>query len=202
MKKKIGLGLILLAIMMLAFYFVYLTGLEQKNDNDVLNYIDNTRIQEQKVDEEIKRQEVEENPKSSYQINYTAVLEIPKIHLKRGVVNNTKNFNSINYAISVDNSSNYPDVKGNFVLYAHSGNSPIGYFSRLIDININDDIYVYFNGIKYHYSIFEKYDIEKNGKAKVLSSKDSNYITLITCNQKRKGYQLVLVGKLVNQINY
>ena len=44
--------------------------------------------------------------------------------------------------------------------------------------------------------------IEKTGKANVLSSNENKYITLITCNQKRKGYQVVLVGKLVEQNNY
>ena len=135
-------------------------------------------------------------------IKYTAVLEIPSINLKRGVVDSTKNFNSINYAISVDKHSNYPNKVGNFILYAHSGNSNISYFKKLIDVEINDNVFVYYEGIKYNYKIFSKYNIEKIGKVNVLSSSENKYITLITCNQKRKGYQVVLVGKLVEQNNY
>lgn len=122
--------------------------------------------------------------------------------MKKGVVDSTENFKSINYAISVDKNSNYPNEKGNFILYAHSGNSYIAYFRNLNKVNINDDVYVYFNGVKYHYIIYDKYDIEKSGKAKVITSKNDNFITLITCNQDRKGYQVVVVGKLLEQENY
>ena len=61
---------------------------------------------------------------------------------------------------------------------------------------------VYFNGIKYHYVIFDKYDIEKTGKAVFKRPINDNYITLITCNQNRKGYQIVLTGKLINTESY
>lgn len=200
MRQKIGIGLVLLGIMTIAFYFVYQKGLEVKNNNEVENYIENTKIQEEvEVPTEEPKEEIN---KKNYEINYTAVLEIPSINLKRGVVDNTKGFRSINYAISVDRSSNYPNEMGNFILYAHSGSSTIGYFNKLTNVSLNDDIYVYYNGTKYHYTIYDKYDIEKTGKAKVITAKDKKYITLITCNQKRKGYQIVIIGKLVEESSY
>lgn len=200
MRKKIGIGLVLLGVITMVFYFVYQKGLEIKNDNEVENYIENTKIQEE-VEVPIEETKEENNTKS-YEINYTAVLEIPSINLKRGVVDNTNGFRSINYAISVDISSNYPDKMGNFILYAHSGNSTIGYFNKLTSVNLNDDVYVYYNGTKYHYTIYDKYDIEKTGKAKVITAKDKKYITLITCNQQRKGYQIVLIGNLIDSTTY
>ena len=200
MRKKIGIGLVLLGIMTIAFYFVYQKDLEVKNDNEVEIYIENTKIQEEvEVPTEEPKEEI--NNKNSA-INYTAVLEIPSINLKRGVVDNTKGFKSINYAISVDNSSNYPNNNGNFILYSHSGNSNIAFFNKLYKLEINDDIYVYYNGVKYHYRIFNKYDIEKTGKAKIINLKDNKYITLITCNQNKKRYQIVIEGKLVDESNY
>lgn len=200
MRKKIGIGLVLLGIMVIAFYFVYQKGLEVKNDNEVEIYIEKTKIQEEvEVPTEDAKEEMNNK---NYSINYTAVLEIPSINLKRGVVDNTKDFKSINYAISVDNSSNYPNNKGNFILYSHSGNSNIAFFNKLYKLEINDDIYVYYNGVKYHYRIFNKYDIEKTGKAKIINLKDNKYITLITCNQNKKGYQIVIEGKLVDESNY
>lgn len=200
MRKKIGIGLVLLGIMIIAFYFVYQKGLEVKNDNAVEIYIENTKIQEEV---EVPTEEpIEEIDNKNYAINYTAVLEIPSINLKRGVVDNTKGFKSINYAISVDNSSNYPNNNGNFILYSHSGNSNIAFFNKLYKLEINDDVYVYYNGMKYHYRIFNKYDIEKTGKAKIINLKDNKYITLITCNQNKKGYQIVIEGKLVDESNY
>ena len=203
--KKIGKILILIGIMIFAFYYIYNKSLENKNNHDVEKYIETTSIIDNSDVEDEEITEVEETPvkeESKFDIQYTAVLEIPKISLKRGVVDNTKNFNSIRYAISVDNSSQYPNENGNFILYSHSGNSNIAFFSKLNQVEKNDDIYVYYNGITYHYRVVKKYDIEKTGKAKVINSSESKYITLITCNQNRRGYQIVIEGKIVDEINY
>ena len=48
----------------------------------------------------------ETSTSSKKQLEYTAVLEIPKIGLKRGVVNSTKNFNSINNCNNYNYKSN------------------------------------------------------------------------------------------------
>lgn len=140
--------------------------------------------------------------KKTNNIEYAAVLGIPIINLKRGIVNSTKNFKSINYAISVDNNGQYPNEKGNFILYSHSGNSNIAFFKALYKLEINDDIFVYYNGIKYHYSITNKYDMEKTGKVKVINLTNDEYITLITCNQRKEGYQIVIEGRLLDEIDY
>ena len=199
--KTIGKILILLSLSTLLYYKIYNYYYEKK-DVDVINsYIEETShiIEEENT---VVLLEETKNEIKKVDIKYTAVLEIPSINLKRGVVDSTKNFNSINYAISVDKHSNYPNKVGNFILYAHSGNSNISYFKKLIDVEINDNVFVYYEGIKYNYKIFSKYNIEKIGKVNVLSSSENKYITLITCNQKRKGYKVVLVGKLVEQNNY
>ncbi len=80
--------------------------------------------------------------------------------------------------------------------------SSIAFFRNLNKVKINDKVYVYYNGIKYEYEIFDKYDIEKTGEASVLVTNTERYITLITCNQSHKGYQVVLIGKQINKINY
>lgn len=205
--KKIGLILIIIGIAIIGFYMIYIKNLERNEKDNIDNYISDTSIvtdmelsQEQLAEENEETDKKEE--KKNITINYTAVLEIPSINLKRGVVDSTKNFSSINYAISVDKSSQYPNEYGNLIMYAHSGNSPIAYFKNLTKVNINDDVYVYFNGIKYQYVIYEKYDIKKTGKAVVKSSNNDKYITLITCNQSKEGYQTVLIGKILNEENY
>lgn len=96
---------------------------------------------------------VEKKENEKQKINYTVVIEIPSINLKQGVVDSTNNFNSINYAISVYKNSNYPDKEGNFVLYAHSGNSSISYFKNLNKVEINDVVYIYHNGVNIKYLI-------------------------------------------------
>lgn len=200
--KKIGWILLIIGIAIIGFYTIYIKSLENKENDNIEDYIKETSIIEEQEEQEIIEPIVEEKIKKKNTINYTAILEIPVISLKSGIVNSTKNFYSINYAISADRSSNYPNEYGNFILYAHSGNSSIAYFKHLSNMNIDDSVYVYFNGIKYHYVIFDKYDIEKTGKAVFKRPINDNYITLITCNQNRKGYQIVLTGKLINTESY
>lgn len=202
--KNIGKLLIIGAIMMIAFYFIYNIFSDKKVEGNINSYIEETSIVENEtVDNEVEEsnEEKKENKKQR-EINYTAILEIPSIELNRGVVDSTKNFHSINYSISVDKHSNYPNEKGNFILYAHSGNSGIAYFKNLNKVNNNDKVYVYFNGIKYEYIIVDKYNEEKDGKVKVLDTNIKNYITLITCDQADKNKQIILIGELINKKNY
>lgn len=199
--KRIGILLIIGAITMIAFYFVYQMSINKKVEEEVNNYIEETSIEE-KINIENGDDVVEENKTEQKEINYTAIIEIPKINLKRGVVDSTKNFSSINYAISIDKNSNYPNENGNFILYAHSGNSNIAYFRNLNKVNKNDSIYIYYSGVKYEYKITNKYTIEKTGTANVISSKDKKYLTLITCSQEQKNKQIILVGNLTNEKEY
>ena len=205
--KTIGKFLILSAILIIVSNYVYIYLNNNHNKQNVDKYIKETStiveneeiIQAEETNNEIKDENNKENNKT---INYTAILEIPSINLKQGVVNSTKNFNSINYAISVDKHSNYPDKEGNFILYAHSGNSSIAYFRNLNKVNINDRVYVYYNGIKYEYIITNKYDIKKTGTANIIKSNIDKYITLITCNPNKDGYQIVIIGKIKEEIKY
>lgn len=205
--KTIGKFLILGAILIIVSNYVYIYLNNNHNKQNVDKYIKETStivdneeiIQTEETNNDIKDENNKENNKT---INYTAILEIPSINLKQGVVNSTKNFNSINYAISVDKHSNYPDKEGNFILYAHSGNSSIAYFRNLNKVNINDKVYVYYNGIKYEYIITNKYDIKKTGTANIIKSNTDKYITLITCNPNKDGYQIVIIGKIKEEIKY
>lgn len=199
--KKIAVFLIILSLIILLGYFINIVSLKKESSEKINQYIEETSVIEDAIEEDTSIIVEQEKPKSN-KIHYTAILEIPVINLKEGLVNVTKNFNSINYAISVDQKSNYPDQMGNFILYAHSGNSNIAFFKHLDKVSKDDDIYVYYSGMKYHYKIYDKYNIEKTGVTKINNSKNAKYITLITCNQKKKGYQIVVLGKLVNSMNY
>ena len=194
----IGQILIVVSLACCLFYNVYNYFKEEKEVEIADNYIEETKV----IDDEeiITENDVQKKESIKKEINYTAVIEIPSVNLKRGVVDSTSNFNSINYAISVDKNSNYPE--GNFILYAHSGNSSISYFKNLNKVEINDEVYIYYNGVKYEYKIFDKYDIEKTGKAEVYLTNTEKYITLITCSQEQKNRQIVLIGNLKNEKRY
>lgn len=198
--KKIGICIIIIGISIIIFYYIYNIYKDNENNIKIEEYFEQN-VNEVNSDEDninIEPKDVTRESGNKDSNNYTAILEIPKIYLKRGVVNSTKNFQSIWYAISVDKNSVYPDKVGNFILYAHSGRGNIAFFKNLYKLNINDDVIVYYKGIKYSYKIIDKYDIKKSGKAKIKAGGEHKYITLITCNQARKGYQTIFIGKIAN----
>lgn len=203
--KKVGLIFVLIGFLIFIFYSIYIKITEYKSAIEVYNYLTNTSMETivKEIDTEYSAQTEKQEPLNiKNSVNYTAILEIPSINLKRGVVDSTTNFESIKYAISVDNNSKYPDEYGNFILYAHSGNSSKAFFKNLYKVEINDEVYVYYNGKKYKYIIDSKTDFIKTGKAKIIKTYTDNYITLISCNQNKKGYQTIFVGKLANIENY
>ena len=82
--------------------------------------IEDTTIEPQKV-EEVKEQ-----------INYIAVLKIPKIGLERGLVDPNSYLNNVNYNLEFIKGSSMPDQEnGNVIIAGHSGSSRISYFRNL-----------------------------------------------------------------------
>jgi len=203
--RKIGIFLIVLGFLILVVMIYNQYNIERENEKFIDNYIEDTtkiEMEENVVEIEINNHEKRKNiNQEQNKIDYTAVLEIPKINLKRGVVNSNKNFSSINYAISVDSNSKYPDEYGNFILYAHSGNCYFSFFKDLNKVNLNDEVYVYYDGVKYKYFITDKYEIKKTGNVNVAIPSQKNLITLITCiNGTDK--QVVLTGELMDGEDY
>ena len=197
--KYIGLLIIVSSIFILLLNFEYNKEIQNQNEDRVDNYL--------KVTSNIETSDKSSTPESvttpiTSTFNYSGILEIPKINLKAGFANSDDNFTIINYAIGVDPNSVYPPEQGNFILYAHSGNSSIAYFKNLNKVSLNDDIYVYIEGVKYHYQIKDIYEVKKVGTVNVLSSETEKYITLITCSRTDKNQQLIVIGKYVNEEPY
>ena len=196
-RKIVAISFIIISFFIIIIHELNENRNEKIEQQNVEEYIEMTSEEiKDETTEETSESEQTQNKKVQSSIAYEAILEIPKISLKRGIVDATRTFNSINYAISADLKSNYPDEMGNFILYAHSGNSGVGFFRNLDQLNLNDEIFVYYNGTKYIYNVINKYEILKTGTAKVINSKNDKYITLITCNKRRKGYQIVIEGKI------
>lgn len=195
--RKIAMFMIILGMASLCFYISYRFISEKQNVESIEEYIEETKIVDidypaiEEEQEEIKESKTEEK---QVELDYKAILEIPSINLKRGLVESTKDFKSINYAISIDNSSNYPDINGNFILYAHSGNAYYSYFKNLGKVNIGDDVLVYYQGIKYFYNIYKIYEIDKTGSMNIIRPTDEKIITLLTCKNGTEK-QLVVLGK-------
>ena len=145
------------------------------------------------------------NKKSTINVenNYIAVLEIPKINIKRGLLAIDNKYNNIEYNITILKGSDYPDVEnGNFILASHSGTGRIAFFSNLNKLNIDDYVYVYYKKIKYTYKVNNKYLAEKNGTLKLSASHEKSIITLTTCDPNSKSKQLIVGGELVATDSY
>ena len=183
--------ILILSCILIKIYDLYKKEKVIQKEIEEINYIIETP--KEKENENIQKEEKKVKKETKY--IYGAVLEIPKINLRKGLVKSTKNFDSINYAVSIDENSIYPNEIGNFILYAHSGNSSISYFDNLKYLDINDEIKIYYKGKWYFYNVLKKYEIDKNGMLSIYNDGISKYITLTTCSQENKNKQIVILGK-------
>lgn len=153
------------------------------------------------TEEETTTSTVETKPSVSY--NYIAVLEIPKINLKRGLVDPTSKYNNVNYNIQIIESSTMPNIEnGNLILASHNGASYVSFFDKLSKLDINDKVYVYYNGIKYEYLISKYYETNKDGMVEIYRNQNKSTITLISCKKNTKDKQLVYIGYLNSEESY
>ena len=139
-------------------------------------------------------------PETTQSTNYYGYLEIPKINLKQGLVPMDSKENNVDMNIQTIYPSNYPDVvNGNLILAAHSGTSNIAYFKNLYKLNIDDKIYIIYNGEKYIYNIVNIYTTPKNGKVSIYRNADKNIVTLITCTKNDETTQTVYISELIGK---
>ena len=128
--------------------------------------------------------------------NYIAVIEIPKIKLKKGFYAYGNPKNNVNQNIQVIETSTMPDVKcGNLILASHSGTSKIAYFKNLYKLEKGDIAYVYFNDIQYTYQLLYIYSEKKDGQISIRREKNQTNLTLITCDKKDDSLQNIYIFK-------
>ncbi len=153
------------------------------------------------VNQETEEQ-VEENSTREVIINYVAVLEIPKINLKRGLVDKTSEYNDVDINIYTLEESTFPNEQANshVILASHSGSGYYSFFNKLNQLSISDEVYLYYNGVKYIYGIINIYEVEKTGTINLKITEKSD-ITLITCISGTNK-QVVYVGKLIREEDY
>ena len=204
-KKKslyvIGSLLILSSISIVGFKHYKEYKNEESEDIAIHEYYEITdeevKIETTESKENVVKEDVKENKEV---ISYIAVLRIPKINLKRGLVDKESKYNDIKYNIMIHNRSTSPDViGGNVILLAHSGTSKVSYFKNLDKLKLNDIVYLDYNGKTYKYKLINIYDIEKNGKAVIKKNTKKSSITLITC-RTNTNKQIVLIGEQLSEI--
>ena len=164
--------------------------------------IENNPIEEQKEEVVIKDEE-DKKTSSSPTYNYIAVLEIPSIKLKRGLVYYKSKYNNVKYNIQIIEHSQMPDIENsNLILAGHNGTSNVSFFNDLDKLKEDSLVYVYYNNIKYIYKINNNYEVKKDGKVEIIRNRNKTTITLITCKKDSKDKQLVYIGYLVDKVEY
>ena len=194
-KSLVILGsLFLISGLSLIFLTIY-PGFKTKTDEEIA--LDNFYIEEQQeeiTDNTTTEEVVEEKKETS--INYIAVLRIPKINFKRGLVDKDSKYNNIKYNIMIHKESDAPDKEGgNVILVAHSGTAGVSYFRNVDKLSLDDEIYLDYNSQTYSYKITNIYDIEKTGIAPIRKETTKSTITLITCRHNTNK-QIVVIAEI------
>lgn len=160
-------------------------------------------VEEVKNDEEVSIIEEEKVETSSPTYNYIAILEIPSINLKRGLVDYNSKYNNVKYNIQIIEHSEMPNVENsNLILAGHNGSSSVSFFKDLYKLKDDSLIYLYYDGYKYIYKLNNYYDTDKDGKVEIVRNRYKNTITLITCKRNTKDKQTVFIGYLVDKVEY
>lgn len=192
-------SLLILAGISLIFIDWYKDYKKEINDNKAVDLF----FEEDTVSTDIVDTPKDETKEETIIENYIAVLEIPKISLKRGLYAIDSNKNNVKYNVEILQNSDMPDVvNGNFVLAGHSGSGYTAFFRELDKLKANDYTYVYYNKEKYTYKVVKIYEIEKTGTATITRSKDKSVLTMITCSNTDDNKQIVIISELVNKESY
>ena len=192
MLNKINKLCILLSLLSLIILILYCLGIfsfttitETKNIN---SFIDNDYVV---VDFEKKKKRE----------GFVALLEVPKISLRKGIYSLNDKYNSVSYGIEMLSGSSFPDKDNStLILASHSGNSNVSYFRNLIYLAKGDIVYLYYNGDKYKYEIIDCYKKKKDGYILVKDFGNGKFMILTTCKNDELDKQLTCYGRLNGKI--
>ena len=210
MKRRKENKIILLIGVFLIIFSIFLISLDiyksTKKVVEEVKMVDDFFIEEEHSEENIPQEQPkeEDNKKSSSpSYNYIAILEIPSIDLKRGLVDYNSRYNNVKYNIQIIEHSQMPNVENsNLILAGHNGTSGVSFFRNLYKLKEDSLIYIYYDGIKYIYKLNNSYDTSKDGKVEIVRNRYKNTITLITCKRGTKDKQTVFIGYLVDKVDY
>ena len=196
----IGSLFILLGIILISLKFFSNCYLDKQEDKAIQEYLDYKPDTTVKVDNSTTTIKEE---KETVTYNYIAVLEIPKINLKRGLFPINDKNNNVDKNVEILKNSDMPNVtNGTLALAGRSGNSRIAYFHKLYKLKENDQVYIYYQNEKYIYQVSKIERQDKDGTISFTKTKDTTELILTTCDQQNKGKQIVVVAKLVDKIPY
>ena len=191
----VGFFFILMGLIIYSGKVIYNEYLDRKDNQKVEEFLD---IQDDKDVDEIYFdteviEEIEDITTPS-DTNYIGVLEIPKINLKRGFLSIDNPDNTVSKNIQVIKESDMPDVENGLLIIAgHSGTGRLAFFKELHKLSDMDKVYIYYKNTKYTYTVIDKYEVEKTGRALIKRKKNITSLALITCNQEDKTKQIIYI---------
>ena len=200
---KVGSFLILLGISVITINSI-INFINIQNEKDLIKeYYENEEyiVDVPVVEEEIPQEEPVEEKKEEkkVEVNYIAVIKIPKIGLEKGLASKDSYYNNVNRNIQILTESDMPDKeKGNVILAGHSGNSSVSYFRKLNKLQNNDEVIISYKGKDYVCRMVNSYEIEKNGYAHILRNAEKTTLTLITCKHNTNK-QLIVICELIEE---
>lgn len=200
---RVGSFLILLGISVISINLI-INFINIQNEKDLIKeYYENEEyiVDVPVVEEETPQEEPVEEKKEEkkVEVNYIAVIKIPKIGLEKGLASKDSYYNNVNRNIQILTESDMPDKeKGNVILAGHSGNSSVSYFRKLNKLQNNDEVVISYKGKDYVYRMVNSYEIEKNGYAHILRNAEKTTLTLITCKHNTNK-QLIVICELIEE---
>ena len=189
--------LFFIAISLLVFKYYGLYEKDKQEQNSIELFFEEIPTEKEESEPNLEKVEEKENI-----IQYVAVLEIPKINLKKGLVDKNSKANNVDRNIYTLKESTFPDEEeeSHVILASHSGSGYYSYFNKLNKLKNNDQVFLYYQGIKYIYQIVNIYEVKKTGTVSLRQTTGSD-ITLITCISGTDK-QIVYVGSLEAKENY
>ena len=206
LKRKNKIVSIIIGIILLVAVIIFNLYNYSSSKKEVI--IEKNKIEEFFVEEIIEEHQMTEikpvtESKQQNTTNYSMIVEIPNIGLKKGLCSIGQECNTVSKNIQILKESDMPNVtNGNLLLAGHNGNSKVSFFNKLDKIKVNDSIYIYYNGTKYEYKLSNYYDIKKTGKAIIHRDNDKTTLVLITCKKNTDDKQVVYIAYLDNKTEY
>lgn len=171
--------------------------IEKKEVKDKINNFIEEQSDDNKIQESINEDDNNKKTETEKVEDFIAVIEIPKINLRNGIYEKSSTLNNVDKNVQILKESSFPDENnGNVILAAHSGSGKIAYFKNLVKLKKGDDVNIYYNNSLYSYKVEKIYEVDKIGKIE-LEDHSSSVLTLITCSEKDKTKQIVIICKKI-----
>ena len=210
-KKKLFIILSIISVLLIGGFIIgksYYNHIEEEVLID--EYIDDTTLittnnKTSKITSKIKNKikSIVRSTSKTTKDNNLLVLEIPKINIKKGVYFKDNKNNNVDKNITILSTSSMPDEEGGtLILASHNGNTKVSFFKNLEKLKENDQVYIYYNGIKYIYKIYKYEIVDKVGNIKVNKKSNKTTIALISCKNGTKDKQIIYLGELINKVEY